>query len=132
MNEYTQKKIEAFMRILKQLGLSKTQICGICSYARKGRNATRNAESTRSKEFQSDTAGNDEYLRSGDKGVNEPLDEEQYSVGSPLQQMRDNLSKYDSDEINDEEYYSENDRLWGEAIETYGKKFNEKRRLCAS
>ena len=31
MNEYTAKKIRAFMRILKKLGVSKDEICGICS-----------------------------------------------------------------------------------------------------
>ena len=31
MNEYTAKKIGAFMGILKKLGLEKVEICGICS-----------------------------------------------------------------------------------------------------
>ena len=31
MNEYTSNKIRAFMHILKELGLNKTEICGICS-----------------------------------------------------------------------------------------------------
>ena len=32
MNEYTAKKIRAFMRILKKLGLEKDDIIGICSF----------------------------------------------------------------------------------------------------
>lgn len=43
-----------------------------------------------------------------------------YSLGSPAQQMRDNLKKYESGEITNEEYLEETDRLWGEANETYG------------
>ena len=31
MNEYTKEKLEAFMQILIKLGLSKDQVCGICS-----------------------------------------------------------------------------------------------------
>ena len=31
MNEYTQKKIGAFMQILTRLGLDQEQVCGICS-----------------------------------------------------------------------------------------------------
>ncbi len=43
-----------------------------------------------------------------------------FSLGSPAQQMRDNLKKYESGEITKEEYLEETDRLWGEANETYG------------
>lgn len=32
MNEYTEKKIMAFMRILTKLGLNKDEVCGICSF----------------------------------------------------------------------------------------------------
>ena len=32
MNEYTKKKIMAFMRILTKIGLEKEQVLGICSF----------------------------------------------------------------------------------------------------
>lgn len=44
----------------------------------------------------------------------------QFSLGSPAQQMRDNLKKYESGEITREEYLEKTDELWGEANETYG------------
>ncbi len=46
--------------------------------------------------------------------------EGQFSLGSPAQQMRDNLKKYESGEITREEYLEETDRLWGKANETFG------------
>ncbi len=46
--------------------------------------------------------------------------EGQFSLGSPAQQMRDNLKKYESGEITREEYLEETDRLWGMANETFG------------
>ena len=43
-----------------------------------------------------------------------------FSVGSPMQQARQNFEKYEHGEISREEYLEENDRLWGKANETYG------------
>ncbi len=43
-----------------------------------------------------------------------------FSLGSPAQQIRDNLKRYESGEITQEEYIEETERLWGEANSTYG------------
>lgn len=43
-----------------------------------------------------------------------------YSSGSPMQQARENLTRYENGEISREEYLEENDRLWGDANEKFG------------
>ena len=43
-----------------------------------------------------------------------------FSVGSPMQQARENLKKYENGELTREQYLEENEQLWGEAIEKYG------------
>ena len=57
---------------------------------------------------------------SKDYSKTSPKSKGQFSLVSPMQQMRDNLKRYENGEITREEYLEKTDELWGKANETYG------------
>ncbi len=67
-----------------------------------------------------DTVNSNSMQETEDYSENLPEGKRSFSLGSPAQQMRDNLKKYESGEITREEYLEETDRLWGKANETFG------------
>ena len=51
MNEYTRNKIEALMGILIELGLTKDQVCGVCSMMEKEEMVIEIAKQLKAKDF---------------------------------------------------------------------------------
>ncbi len=67
-----------------------------------------------------DTVNSNSMQKTEDYSEPMPKGKRSFSLGSPAQQMRDNLKKYESGEITREEYLEKTDELWGGANETYG------------